>query len=70
MGFLDYSGLSHFLDKLKTIFVGVDEKGAASGVATLDSNAIVPKTQLPDVNSCLSVVNGKLCITYQKEVDE
>ena len=52
MAFLDFTGLSHFLDKLKTIFVSSSEKGVASGVATLDSNGKVPSSQL-DLSSKL-----------------
>ena len=49
MGYLDYSGLGHFLDKLKTIFVLLSQKGAANGVAGLDSNGKVPISQLPAI---------------------
>lgn len=56
MGFLDYSGLSHFLDKLKTIFVQSDTKGQANGVATLDSTGKIPSAQIPA--SAKDVVEG------------
>ena len=49
MGYLDYSGLSHFLEKLKTIFVPFTQKGTANGVASLDSAGKVPITQLPEL---------------------
>ncbi len=49
MAFLDYSGLSRFLDKLKTIFVLNTTKGQANGVASLDSSGKVPAAQIPDV---------------------
>lgn len=47
MAFLDYQGLSHFLDKLKTIFILTDKRGAVNGVAELDATGKVPVTQLP-----------------------
>lgn len=53
MGYLDYSGLSYFLDKLKTIFVLASSKGQTNGVASLDTSAKVPKTQIPD---CIDVL--------------
>lgn len=49
MGYLDYSGLSHFLDKLKTIFVPLTQRGNANGVATLDSAGKIPVSQLPSM---------------------
>jgi len=48
MGYLDYSGLSHFLDKLKTIFILSAKRGTANGVASLDNSGKVPISQLPD----------------------
>jgi len=47
MAWLDYSGLSHFLDKLKTIFPLSSTKGAANGIAELDASGKVPSSQLP-----------------------
>lgn len=47
MAFLDFSGLSYFLDKLKTIFPLASQKGAANGIAELDANGKVPSSQLP-----------------------
>lgn len=47
MGFLDYIGLGYFLDKLKTIFVQINTKGQANGVASLDNSTKVPVAQLP-----------------------
>ena len=47
MGFLDFTGLSHFLDKIKTITIPSSSKGAANGVAELDANGKVPSSQLP-----------------------
>lgn len=47
MGYLDYSGLSHFLDKLKTIFILSSKRGTADGVASLDNTGKVPISQLP-----------------------
>lgn len=47
MAFLDFNGLSHFLDKIKTIFVSSSLKGAANGIAELDANGKVPSAQLP-----------------------
>ena len=47
MDFLDYTGLSHFLDKLKTIFPLLSSKGTANGVASLDASSKVPVSQLP-----------------------
>ena len=49
MAFLDYNGLSHFLDKLKTVFVPLSQKGSASGIATLDASGKVPTSQLPSL---------------------
>ena len=47
MAYLDYDGLSHFLDKLKTTFPLSSTKGEANGLAELDSNGKVPSSQLP-----------------------
>ena len=47
MAFLDYTGLGHFLDKLKTIFPLLSSKGAANGIASLDASSKVPAAQLP-----------------------
>jgi len=47
MPYLDYDGLSHFLDKLKTTFPLSSTKGEANGLAELDSNGKVPSSQLP-----------------------
>ena len=51
MAFLDYSGLSHFLDKIKTIFIQTTSKGVNNGVAELNSSGKVPTTQLPEVST-------------------
>lgn len=47
MAFLDFTGLGYFLNKIKTIFISKTEKGAASGVASLDSTGKIPSAQLP-----------------------
>ena len=47
MAFLDYAGLGHFLDQLKTIFPLVSSKGQANGIAELDVNGKIPSSQLP-----------------------
>lgn len=47
MAFLDFPGLSHYLDKLKTIFVSSNKVGSANGIASLDSSGRVPSSQLP-----------------------
>ena len=43
------------------------EKGAAGGVATLNSGGTVTSAQLPDSVNCLTVADGKLCIIYEEE---
>ena len=47
MAFLDFNGLSYFLDKIKTVFVSSSSKGIANGIAELDANGKVPSAQLP-----------------------
>ena len=47
MAFLDFNGLSHFLDKIKDIFLSTSLKGSANGLAELDENGKIPSTQLP-----------------------
>lgn len=79
MAWLDYNGLSHFLDKLKAmVFPGATSSAAGStglvpapaagkqgqylkGDSTWDSPAL---SELG-----LSVVDGAINITYQKEVN-
>ena len=58
MAFLDYSGLGHFLDKLKTIFVLNTTKGQANGVASLDSNGKVQAAQISDMTGAASSAAG------------
>lgn len=45
--------------------VDTSKLGVANGVAELDSSGKVPSSQLPSNESPLSVVDGKLCITYR-----
>lgn len=49
--------------------VSSGEKGVANGVATLNANAKVTDSQMP-IPTNFTVVDGKLCIIYYKEVDE
>lgn len=80
MGFLDYSGLSYFLEKLKAmVFTGPTSSaaganglvpGAASGnqAKYLKADATWDSPALSELG--LSVVNGAINITYQKEVED
>lgn len=62
-----------------TARIATSEKGAASGVATLDSNSLVPTSQLPlatsaaagavIVGSNLTVSNGTISLTSQDVID-
>lgn len=50
MGFLDYSGLQRLKSKLDALFatkLDASQKGAANGVAELNSSGKVPSSQLP-----------------------
>lgn len=80
MAFLDYSGLSHFLDKLKAmIFTGATSSaagtnglvpGASAGsqIKYLKGDATWDSPALSELG--YSVINGKLNVTYKKETDE
>ena len=64
MAFLDYSGLSHFLDKLKTLFIPLSQKGANNGVATLGNTGKVPSSQL-DISAnevSTSAISGQAAV--------
>ena len=53
MGFLDYTGLEHFKEKLNNLFSEKVDKisiGVAGGVAELNENGVVPSSQLPAYN--------------------
>lgn len=45
--FLDKTGLGTFWAKIKNTFVQLSDKGAAGGVASLDSDSKLPTSQLP-----------------------
>lgn len=46
--------------------VHTSSKGAANGVASLDSTGKVPSSQLPSISiDYLTVVNGKICVIYE-----
>lgn len=48
--FLDKTGLGTFWAKIKNTFVKLSDKGVAEGVASLDSDAKLPTSQLPVKN--------------------
>ncbi len=48
--FLDITGLNSLWAKIKNTFVKLSDKGAADGVASLDSDAKLPTSQLPVKN--------------------
>lgn len=62
MAFLDYSGLSHFLDKLKTIFVGKSQGSTNAGKALYVNNSgnvdLLSVDSTPTVNSTNLVTSG------------
>lgn len=80
MGCLDYTGLRRFLDNIKAMVF----RGATSSAA--GANGLVPAPTAgkqiqylkgdgtwdsPALSELgFSVVNGKVCVTYQKEVEE
>lgn len=79
MGYLDYSGLSHFLDKIKAMVFGgatssaagsnglVPAPGVGKNVAYLKGDGTWDSPSLSELG--LSVVDGKIVVTFQKEVD-
>lgn len=80
MGYLDYSGLSHFLDKIKAmVFTGATSSAnganglvpgatSANRAKYLKADATWDSPALSELG--LSVVNGAINITYQKEVED
>ena len=79
MAFLDYNGLSHFLDKIKAMVFGGATSAAAGSTGLVPAPAAGKNTQYLKGDSTwdspalselgLSVIDGTINITYQKEVD-
>ena len=80
MGYLDYSGLSHFLDKIKTMVFGAATSSAAGTNGLVPGAAAGNQAKYLKADSTwdspalselgLSVITGAINITYQKEVEE
>ena len=80
MGYLDYTGLAHFLDKIKAMVFGGATGSAAGASGLVPAPAAGKNVQYlkgdgtwdsPAASELgYSVVNGKLYVTYQKEVDD
>ncbi len=79
MGYLDYTGLERFLNKIKAMVFQGSTSSTAGANGLVPAPAAGKHTQYlkgdgtwdsPALSELgFSVVNGKVCVTYQKEVN-
>jgi len=74
MAFLDYSGLSHFLDKLKTIFVGKSQGSTNAGKALYVNNSgnvdLLDVDDTPTENSTHLITSGGVWSAKNEKIDK